>query len=236
MARASGTASPRKRMLLWWLRAKRGNNPAALKVELYVRPHSRFRWLLPFGHMLIDLVLVAAWVWHGTTLLTQDKARAAVRTAANVLLVQESDTVEWEPRQMPPPPKFGLILTGTLPAGVISGSLRPKCWWVTRRKVWDPIWLFIHQGVAIPLWFLIGLRIDAGSSPLRRVMLSYLLLRGGFVLLVFGPSSAANIGSGFQFLFWVGMTGYGIVRGIIWTGHIVNRARRRVGRGKQESA
>jgi hypothetical protein len=183
-------------------------------------PRIRFRWLLPLGHAAVDLVLLAAWISYGASLIRQEK----LRSSATIRLIsfQDDSSVGWEPRPPPPPPpKFALLITGTLPAGVVSMSLRPEAWYITRHKLWDPVWLLIHEAVAIPFWFLMGLWIDTGRSRLRKVMLYYLIGRAGLGLLVLGPWTAPNFGILLQGLFWLGLGVYGfgcgvqsIVRGV----------------------
>jgi hypothetical protein len=108
---------------------------------------------------------------------------------------------------------------------MVSVAVRPKCWWITRKSLWDPVWRLIHEAAAIPFWFVFGLRIDTGRSPLRKTMSYYLMARCGLGLLILGPWSAANVGVLLQFLFWFGLAVYGVVRGVQWTGRAMARIR-----------
>src|SRR6185312_13605868 len=101
--------------------------------------------MLPVGHTLIDMLLLAAWINYGMTFLRNEKRSADTKLRVIPVVLTQDDGVPWDPRPMPPPPKFELLLTGTLPAGAVSISMRPECWWITRQKHWDPWWLLIHE-------------------------------------------------------------------------------------------
>jgi hypothetical protein len=113
----------------------------------------------------------------------------------------------------PPEPRFALILSGTLPAGIVSGSLRPEAGWQTRHRLWDPIWFLIHQAVAIPFWFLMGAWIDGGRSRLGGTMQAYLVGRIALALLAMLGS---GIGWKLQVLFWLALTVYGAPMASRW--------------------
>ena len=115
----------------------------------------------------------------------------------------------------PPAPTFVLLVSGTLPAGIVSTYLRPNAGRQTRRKLWDPTWLLIHEAIAIPFWILMGILIDAGRSQMGKQMWFYLLTRGAFGLLdvAFGAAQFGILALA-QGLFWLGLAGYGIVYGV----------------------
>jgi len=183
--------------------------------------------MLPIGHAVVDLVLLAAWVGYGTMLIRQEKVRSGGQSQPfQPVLFQDGDAVRWDPRPLPPPPRFALLMAGTLPAAAVSMSVRPEAWYVTRRRLYDPVWLLIHECVAIPFWFLIGFEIDGGDSRLRKPMLWYLVGRGGLVPLVLGPGAAPNFGILLQFLFWIGFSIYGFGCLIQWIGRKLNALRK----------
>ena len=193
-----------------------------------VMPRISYRWLLPFGHAVVDLLLLAAWIGYGTMLIRQVNIRSGGHAPLfQPALFQDGDTVRWDPPTLPPPPRFALLMTGTLPAAAVSMSVRPEAWYITRGKLWDPVWLLIHEAVAIPFWFLIGLTIDSGGSRLRKPMLWYLVGRSGLGLLVVGPWTAPNFGVLLQFLFWVCFSIYGFVCVIQWVGRKADTLRKR---------
>jgi len=168
--------------------------------------------MLPAGHTLIDVLLLAAWMWHAAVLLKHVQAeRTQPRLLTSVALLQEG--IPWEPLYVPPPPKFVLLASGTLPAGIVSTTVRPGTW--KQRRIWDPLWLLIHEAVAIPLWFVIGMLIDTGRVHLGKVMSIYMAARFGFGILdaVFGLAQFFTL---LQFLFWLWLTGYGFVHGVSW--------------------
>jgi hypothetical protein len=177
------------------------------------RSSVRYRIRLPVAHTLIDSVLVAAWIWHGYLLIRQQERRDLSLLPAAALRMAAQDGVEWKPIHLPPPPEFNLILTGTMPAGMVSMALRPDAWRVYRHTVWDPVWFAIHEAIAIVFWFLIGARIDSGHRALVRTMWLYLCARGGFAVLSIALGIAAP-GAAFQSLFWFGLFLYAILRAV----------------------
>lgn len=126
------------------------------------------------------------------------------------------------PRRPPPTDERRFLVHWDPPS---PPPVRPEAWYIARHKLWDPVWLLIHEAVAIPFWFLTGLRIDAGRSRLRKPMLWYLVGRGGLGLLVLGPRNAPNFGVLLRFLFWIGFSIYGFVCAIQWIGRKVNPLR-----------
>ncbi len=177
--------------------------------------HCRYRSLLPAGHTAIDLLLLAAWIWHAVVVL--NSANSWPQTRGNVLAAYaRSESIGWAPNpsREQPDPRFDLIRTGTLPAGLVSCALRPEAGWQTRHRLWDPIWLLIHEGVAIPFWFLIGAWIDGGRPSLARLMRAFLLGRLALALLAIAFS--ANCWAPLQVLFWLGLAVYGALRAPRW--------------------
>jgi hypothetical protein len=173
-----------------------------------------YRSVLPAGHTLIDALLLTAWIWHATIMLKQEKAHLArPPVITTVVLLQE--VVPFEPLSVPPSPKFVLLASGTLPAGIVSTYLRPEAGQQWRSRFWDPVWFLIHEAIAIPFWFVLGMLIDIARAHLGRLMWIYLLAR-----CVFGAVDAAfGIAQFFvllQFLFWLWLAGFGLVQGVRW--------------------
>jgi hypothetical protein len=190
-----------------------------------VNVQCRNRSLLPVSHALIDLLLLAFWIWHAAIVL--DPLTGAARgTRSNVLAAYaETESIGWDPAVYSTPDRhFALMLTGTLPAGMVSYALRPEAGWQTHNRLWDPVWLLIHEAVAIPFWFLLGAWLDTGRSRLLRTMRAYLALR--LVLAVMSIILPAHTWWIPQFLFWIGLGGYALLH----TLHGLTGPRRRAAR------
>jgi hypothetical protein len=167
----------------------------------------RYRILLPAGHTAIDLLLLVAWIWHAVVVLNPPKAWS--RPPGNALAAYaEEESIGWTPATTwtEHQPRFELIRTGTLPAGIVSTSVRPEAGWQTRHRLWDPWWILVHEAVAIPFWFLIGAWLDTGRSRLGQTMQAYLAGRVALALLAMAGS---GIGWKAQVLFWLGLAAYG---------------------------
>jgi hypothetical protein len=160
----------------------------------------KWRWLLPLGHTVIDCALVFALIMYAHRLFQPKKSEVHPPTRFHAaLFLQEGDSVEWDPRTLPPPGPFSLIMTGNLPAGLASSVLRPEAGMVTRKKHWDPVWFALQEAVSFMFWYLIGAWVDAGHPKLGKVMLAFVV--GRFVLAVVG---VYEIGWRIQVLFWLG--------------------------------
>jgi len=176
--------------------------------------HCRYRSLLPAAHTAIDLVLVAAWIGHAVVVLNPESGRSRPAASALTAAYARNESIGWEPVTISTPePHFALLLTGTLPAGIVSGSIRPEAGWQTRHRLWDPVWLLIHEAAAISFWFMMGAWLDSGRSQLERLMQAYLLGR-----IVLALASIAWTGNWWtvQFLFWLGFGTYGALQGFHW--------------------
>jgi hypothetical protein len=175
----------------------------------------RFGTLLPAGHTAIDLILLAAWIWHAVVVLNAKKAWP--HAPGNALAAYaRNESIGWEPtpHRSLPDPRFDLIRTGTLPAGMVSSSIRPEAGWQTRHRLWDPIWFAIHEAAAIPFWFIIGVWLDTGRSGLGRLMQAY--LAGRAALAVVATAIPGNCWAALQVLFWLGLGVYGALRASRW--------------------
>jgi hypothetical protein len=178
-------------------------------------PTLRYRWALPLGHTVLDLLLLATWISHGTVLLRHQKGYLNATVVTNAAFLQEGVEVGWDPRQFRPSPGLVLLASGALPAAIVSLHLRPEADGQTRSNRWDPVWLLIHESIAAPLWFLIGLWIDLGRPSLIKPMWIYLLARCAFGLL-YATVGGAQLGMLVQVLFWLWLAGYSVVHAVRW--------------------
>ena len=184
--------------------------------------HCRYRSLLPVAHTLVDLLLLAFWIGHAAVVLNPTRPESR-RAQPDVLAAYgATESIGWSPEVYSTPDRhFSLMLTGTLPAGIVSFSFRPEAAWQTRHRLWDPVWLLIHEAVAIPLWFFLGAWLDTGRSRLARAMRDYLILR---VALAVGAMLLPAYNWWIpQFLFWIALAGYALWQAV----HAVIGPRRR---------
>jgi hypothetical protein len=135
------------------------------------------RFALSIGHLVVDVLLLVAFMQEGRNMWNSSKA-STVRTIA----FQEEVLGEFEVMSYDGPPRslFWLMCTGALPAGVVS-------------YLWDPIWFAIHEAVALPLWYFIGtsrflmvrstfagIAIACGGGPLFSLLqIGYWIVLGG---------------------------------------------------------
>jgi hypothetical protein len=174
----------------------------------------RYRWLLPAGHTAIDLCILGIWIWQGH----MDRAylpQPPVVSRANDS--PEEVAVGWEPRSCwdCESPEFILLITGALPAGIISSVIRLGAGRQTSEKLWDPAWFLILEALAIPSWFLIGARLDTGRSRLGHWMRRYLGARAVFASVSFARG-LARLATVVQVLFWLGLVIYAAVQSLMW--------------------
>jgi hypothetical protein len=149
------------------------------------------RYLLPWCNLAIDLTLSGLLARSIEVARFHEKRSSGVRTEAPirpVALLQEGQAgVRWHPRYIwaPPPPQVYAIISGTLPAGVISAWGVPSGAWGT---AFSPGWARVHEGMALLVWF--GLGWLAESPPLRKWALRYVGLRALSVPASLGRSAA----------------------------------------------
>lgn len=183
----------------------------------------KLRWLLPFGHALVDILLLSILTMHLTarlqSLQTHQPRRPVVRFA---MFLQEDAAITFDPKTLPPPAEFLLVVTGNPVAGFVSTTARPEAGVLSPRRSWDPIWFLIHEAVSIPCWYLLGAWVDGRRPRLGVVMISYLFIR--FTIAVAGQY---EVGWRIQVLFWLGITMYLLVFGSIRLGQTAWRATKR---------
>ncbi len=177
-------------------------------------------------HAVVDLLLLAFWIWHAAVVLNP-LTQSRKQLPANALAAYAAtESIGWDPQVYSTPDRhFALMLTGTLPAGIVSYAVRPEAGWQTHRRLWDPIWLLVHESVAIPFWFLLGMWLDTGRSKLVPAMRAYVLLR--VVLAVMAMVLPTHTWWIPQFLFWLTLAGYGLLRvihGVFGAGRRTARA------------
>jgi hypothetical protein len=161
----------------------------------------KWRWLLPFGHGLVDCILLVALIAYSNRMFRREKGPLhGPRAIQPALFLQESSSIGWDPKT-DPSGQFMLLLTGNVPAGLISEALRPQAGMVSRERRWDPVWFLLHEAFAFSCWYLIGAWIDAGRFSLRKIMSGYLALR--FLMAFTGVYDA---GWRIQVLFWLSLT------------------------------
>jgi hypothetical protein len=79
----------------------------------------RWRIAMPFGHLAVDCIMLAIWLWHAHSLY-QRKTDYLPSRIEPVLFFQEGVSVTFDPRFIDPPAEFLLLASGTLPAMLIS--------------------------------------------------------------------------------------------------------------------
>lgn len=134
-----------------------------------------------------------------------------------MLFVQESAT-DWAPTYDMVAPGFTLLESGTLPAILVSGWVRPEAGVQRRGKLWDPVWFAIHEAVAISVWLVLGVVTDGAARDFQRVMWTYLASRAAFAPFT-AVDELARLGTAIQGLVWVGLAlfgiGYLVIQGIV---------------------
>ena len=106
----------------------------------------RYRWLLPFGHLLVDVIVLSHFIWQGHQWQRDLCRPPVIRTEVPA----SEGTVMWDPRYFwwRPPQDFVFLVAGTLPVGLISGVVRPRAILQDCDRLWDPLWFSIHEGIA----------------------------------------------------------------------------------------
>jgi hypothetical protein len=176
-----------------------------------------YRWLLPIGHLLIDILVLVLWLWHSQIILNRMKARANEGSELiPVFMLQESGAPGWDFRHdVPIPDEYALIGFGNLPAMIASSNARPSAYIQTRTHLWDPWWFLIQESVSFPIWFGIGVVAELATQRLRTILWWYLVCRGVFAVFA-TVSFIARLGSLLEALFWLGLVVYAAVTFFKW--------------------
>src|SRR5438876_7754455 len=104
---------------------KRRNIVQPLSVQYSLMLGLRYRWILPVGHTVIDLLLLVSWIWHATVMLRQQKGHFAPAQVVSTAAFLQDTPMTFD-FSFPPAPTFVLLVSGTLPAGIVSTYLRPN--------------------------------------------------------------------------------------------------------------
>jgi hypothetical protein len=174
----------------------------------------RWRIVLPFGHLTVDCVVLVLWLWHAHSLY-RPKADLIPSRIEPVLLLQERGSVAFDPKFISPSAEFLLLASGTLPAMLVSGTVRPEAHIPTPKKLWDPVWFLIHEIVSFLLWFAVGVALESGLLRIRKLMAAYLAVRFGFAALLM-VHGVADIGWRIEVLSWLAFGVYAIVVFLRW--------------------
>lgn len=181
------------------------------------------RWLLPIGHLLVDVFLVANLVVHSSAWFQPRQSDLGRTTVLQpVMLLQEDAAVEFDLTALPPPDEFLVIMSGNPAAGFVSSTVRPHGGVRSRRRPWDPIWFLLHEALSFPCWYLLGAWLDKGWPRLGFVMIMYLAIRAAVAIAGF-----YEIGWRIQVLFWLGLTLYLLAFGFVRLCKVGWRAARR---------
>jgi len=179
----------------------------------------RSRVVLPLGHFLVDVVVLVLWVWHSQDLFRQTKGAVWFQPVA---MLQEN-APQFEPKfDISPPGQYLLLALGNLPAMVVSENVRPRAWYQSRTKLWDPWWFLIHESVASLVWFGLGMYGDSGRLRLSKAIERFLIMRC-LVTPFVNIGWAARLGVLAEGLFWMGLIVHFIARGVKWGYRLVHR-------------
>jgi hypothetical protein len=145
-------------------------------------------------------MLLTALIAYTGRVFGHEKANTRRTVGIQTVLLQEGGSVEWEPKyDVSSPGPFMAIVSGNLPAGLISGLARPHAGLLRRRQSWDPTWFLLHEALALSSWYLIGIWVDRGRRRLGMIMIGFLAAR--FLIALTG---SYDIGWRIQVFFWLG--------------------------------
>lgn len=174
----------------------------------------RLRWILPCGHLLIDTILFLELSAQISGPAIRGKGIAPpLPFIQPALFVLEGNSVGFDFQLYDFRP-YALIITGNLPAGLLSESLMPE---TRRARGGLPLarWFLLHETLALAFWFLLGRRLDSGNSPLRNAMLAYLALRALLAIFRF-YDPGWRIQSLLWFIATLWFVGAAIHFGVLW--------------------
>ena len=169
----------------------------------------RYRYLLPLGHMLVDVILLGHFIWVGHRSLRGACDAPAKEAAVGWNRGRVFDVQPWE---------FTFLASGTAPAGLISHAARPDADVQNCYHLWDPVWFSIHESVALLFWFLVGTWQDSPTARHRKLLGVYLGFRFVSAALCW-TVAMASLGSRVQILFWYVFCICALVLGVGWLLH-----------------
>jgi hypothetical protein len=147
----------------------------------------KLRWLFPICHLVIDLAIVATST-YGALRFERERVFNGDRKRpfAEIGFQEDVPGFRFEPRFLPPPRGFILIVSGTLPAGAaLSIVIMPEG---DRGRFFKPLWLIVFESLALPIWFLLGLAAESRLST--RILVAVFLATRGLGVLMFALNSS----------------------------------------------
>lgn len=180
---------------------------------------ANFRWLLPIGHLLVDFVLLASLTGSSVAPFQSSQGLRERLSAFHTVRFQEDVGILFEPKNLPPRDEFLQIISGNPAAGLLSAYLRPDAAVVTRGRWWDRIWFLLHEVISFACWYLLGAWVDSQRLRVRVVMLAYLFMR-----VVSAAAGLHQFGWRAQIVFWLVVTLFCLVIGLIRLCRVVWRA------------
>lgn len=177
----------------------------------------RLRWLLPAGHLLVDVVLATSLVVHSSGRFQSRKGDPGLTTALQpVMLSQEDASVGFDLTTLPPPDEFLVIMSGNPAAGFVSERIVPETMTPpggvrSRVRPRDLSWFLLHEALSFSCWYVLGAWLDRSRARLGLVMIMYLAIRAAVAVTGF-----YEIGWRIQVVFWLGLSlsllAFGFVR------------------------
>jgi hypothetical protein len=164
------------------------------------------RWASPTFHLALDAILVAILV---DGLLHMASATAPFRTGPFLPASYDQNFTVFDPRSPGLVKPFSLLITGTLPAGIISLFALS----FTGHDVNIPydsrafLWLAFYEFLAVPLWVFIGRKPSAFWWCIASIFVRTVACLIGF-------SGFWRAGPGLQAIFWLIATIYVIATGL----------------------
>ena len=160
----------------------------------------RWKIVLPLANILLDCLLAVQWIHYADGMYKRHAS--SNNSAVRPVLFQEAGAPGWDFRHVPPPGEYLLLESGTFPALVVSGYLRPEARQIWPGHVFDSAWFSIHECAAFALWLLIGYGLDARFLRIPRAVTAFLLIRFMLVLL-FEVRGVADNGYKLQTIWWL---------------------------------
>jgi hypothetical protein len=215
-------SSQTKSICIYKTVAQNGNIGPSCGVQPLQMSLPRSRWLLPIGNLVIDSIVLALWIWHADGLLMHHH-RSGLRSSVHKPIVFLQETVTFDVRDIEPDPVFLFLISGNVPAALVSASARPHAHLQTRAKLWDPIWFAIHESISFLVWWLIGMLLDLGRFHLKKTILGFLAARLVVVRLLVW-SWVTRLAGVLEIIFWLVLAIYAIVWIVRWLFRVTFRA------------